>query len=458
MRSLDKIKQQPATAIGLLLLIIPLITSVVYAVILPISFDEGTTFLLFTRNGIIESTTTYAAPNNHILHSVLTNLTKYLPGFSDLFKLRITSIVVNILAQFVLFRCITKHFGLKMGILVMAVSSMLFMTVYYSYMSRGYALLNLFFILALYASFDIIKGENPQKKWLLFSLASVLGFYTMPSFLYPFLTLNVLILVLHPKSIVQQFKAGLLTFLSVALLYAPIICHQGVTALIANPYVRPIGFVAAAQGLPAFYLKLLEEISGFHWAIMAVLLALSAYLIFKSGEKKTKWIAFIFIAAPVVLLCLHGVIPFKRIFFFYNSIIILLLCLPLKNRMERFTVRNFTALALVLQVLLLLNFERKIYAYEDHDGTLNITADKIIHQIIGNKKYFFNGTLLACNLEFNLITKGYKNYQIKEDVYTKHSSADTIHGFDYVIIDQLRDQTIKRKPFIRTDYYNIYKE
>ncbi|MFT3796806.1 hypothetical protein [Flavobacterium sp.] len=124
-----------------------------------------------------------------------------------------------------------KHFDYKLALVVVAISSVLFLNLYYSYMSRGYSLVTLFFILALQASFDTIKLENNRKHWVFFGIASVLGFYAMPSFLYPFVTLNVLILYFRRANLWPQLATGFSVVLVVSLLYLPIVANDGIGAV-----------------------------------------------------------------------------------------------------------------------------------------------------------------------------------------------------------------------------------
>lgn len=440
----------------LLLLLIPVISAFFYALTLPVSFDEAATFLLFTNKGFFETISHYPAPNNHILHSIITNFTKYLPGLSDLFKLRISAIIVHFTTLIVLYKLVSRHFSIKMALVVVALSSMLFLNIYYSYMSRGYSLVNLFFVCSLFCSLNIIKGQNTTLNWLLLILFSILGFYTMPSYLYPFLTLNGFIFVLQPNYIHKQqfliFVVGLVTLV----LYLPIICNDGLSAITDNPYVKSGGFFHTLKSLPLFYLLTLQEITGIHWSIIVLLLSISIYLILKSKNTLNITFAIIFILAPVILLGLHRVIPFARVFNYYSFVVVLLVLIPFKDKIETLNLSTLLPVLLSIQGLLWLNFNSKIYLYEDKDQALNITADKIIPQIIGNKKYVSNHSLLTYNLEFELITKGYKNYVIKEVQY-KVISADTISKFDYIIINKEADKTTKKRPMIVTKYYSIYK-
>ena len=109
-----------------------------------------------------------------------------------------------------------------------------------------------------------------------------------------------------------------------------------------------------------------------------------------------------------------------------------------------------------MQGALLLDFERKIYDYENKDAAINITSDTIIKKIIGNKKYLFDESLLYYNLHFELITKGYKEYEIKE-ISNVNLDADTVSNFDYIIIKKECNKTKFKKPFYVTEYYSIYK-
>ncbi len=423
---------------------------------MPVSVDEAATFLLFTNTNIIESATTYPAPNNHILHSIITNFTKHLPYLSDLFKLRISSIAINLVTLLVLYKFIVKHFNKKMALIVVAITSMLFMTIYYSYMSRGYAFVNLFFLINLFCVFNLIKGENAVKNWSVFCVSSVLGFYTMPSFLYPFVTLNFFFFLFQHKSILKQVVANGIVAFVVVILYSPIVYNEGLAALTNNPFVRPIGFLTTLRSLPKFSLLTLQEITGIRWFVVLGVLLIVAYKLRNVAGTITKRFALVFLFAPIVLLSIHCVIPFYRVFSYYSFVIVILICLAFENQINKLNYKLLLTVLLLMQGILLLNFERQIYAYENKDAAINMTCDTIIKKIIGNKKYLFDESLLYYNLHFELITKGYKDYKIKE-VSNVNLDADTVSNFDYIIIKKERNRTKFKKPFYVTEYYSIYK-
>lgn len=79
------------------ILILPFLAAVWYAIQLPISYDEALTYLHFTSRGPVASLAYYPEPNNHILHSLITNITTLLPFLDICFCLRISSIFFNLL-------------------------------------------------------------------------------------------------------------------------------------------------------------------------------------------------------------------------------------------------------------------------------------------------------------------------------------------------------------------------
>jgi hypothetical protein len=439
----------------LFLLVLPIAASVYYAVQMPVSYDEAWTFINFTQKGFIASAGHYPAPNNHVLHSLITNITRDLPFFSNLVKLRISALVVYVLTLWAVYRLVAAHFDKRLALVTMAVGSLLFLNLYYSYMSRGYGIVNLFFILALTETFNIIKKENNRRNWFWFALFSTLGFYTMPSFLYPFVTLNVMILYFRRKNLWPQIIANASTLLIVFALYLPIILNDGIGAITNNTYVKPIGFVATVKQLPYFYVFALVEITGIHWIFIVAAVAVSVGLILKSKDRIVIVFAAIMISAPLVLLGIHRVIPFARVFCYYNVVIVLIVALPYRAFFYRMRFSCLLCGLLLMQIVLIWNFNRKIYAYENKDLAANITASQIIPKIIGENQYLFDFALLKTNLEFELISKREK-YHI-ESVHIPQMSADTIHGYDYIIINKDFDRSTI-VPVFKTPYYNIYQK
>lgn len=439
------------------LVLIAVIVSVYYALTLPVSFDEACTYILFTREGLIETLTNYPAPNNHVFYSTLTVIGNMFPFGSILFKIRMLSITINILALLALYKFAVTFFGRNFGLLLIAIYSGLFLTIYYSYMARGYGLVNLFFIVCLYYTFKIVTGDERRKNFLLFGLFSILGIYTIPTFIYPVISLGVYIILLKPHLFRAQFMASIGIVLTALLLYSPIIYSCGLKSIIDNPYVKSIGFIPTIKSIPTYFLFTIQEITGIHWAVVIIAIGFSLYLILKSKEKEMLYFSLVMILTPLFLITIQRVNPYARVFNYCSVVFLILLLFPYKNQIEKLKLGFVLPMLLIIQIAFLFNFDTKILAYEDKDWALNITSDKIIKKIQGNHKYYTNGNLIVYNLKFDLISNGFTHYTIEEEK-GKATSVDTLRKYDYIIIGLDFDKTKRKKALYKTRYYNVYSE
>lgn len=436
------------------LVLIATIASVYYALTLPVSFDEACTYILFTREGLAETVTNYPAPNNHVFYSILTSISTNLPFGTILFKIRLTSIVINILSLLALYKFAVTFFSRNFGLLLVGLYSVLFLTVYYSYMARGYGLVTLLFIGCLYYIFKIVTGDESRKNFSLFGLFSVIGLYTIPTFIYPIISLSVYIIFVKRHLFWTQFKVGFGILLTSLLLYLPIIYRCGINSIISNPYVKPMGFIPTLKSIPTYSLFAIQEITGIHWLIVISICSLSLYLIWKSKEKRTLLFVLVMLFTPLVLIIIQRVNPYARVFNYCSIVLLILVLIPYKTSIDKLKLSYIFPLLLGIQCAFLFNFDTKILAYEDKDWALNSTSDTIIKKIQGNHHYYTNGTLIFYNLKFNLISNGFTHYKIEEEK-GKNVSADTL-PYDYSIIGLDLDKTKIKKPIYKTKYYNVY--
>ena len=234
-------------------------------------------------------------------------------------------IVINILFLLLLFRYSKVQFGSKTAIVIVGLTSVLFLNIYYSYMARGYCIINLCFVIGFFSSIYIIKKIEINKNWFWFGISSFIGFATIPAYLYPFVTLNFFILVFNYKDFRKQFLTNLIVTTFVLLFYLPIIYTNGFSALSNNNYVKPIGIYHTLGALPRFYCQVLAEISGIHFVFVGIIVAISCFKIYKSNNRLLIYFSLIFISAPFILLLIHGIIPYVRVFNYYGIVIILMI-------------------------------------------------------------------------------------------------------------------------------------
>lgn len=453
-RDLKVILTQSFRSANFLVFMIPFMASLYFAYELPISYDEACTWLYFTSKSPFVSVSYYPSPNNHILHSLVTNVTALIPFSDPKISLRFSPVFVSLFSWIILQHMITRFYTKKLSWLITALCSTFFMSVYYSYMSRGYSLLLLFFIIALYCVFLILKNGPRKKYWLSFSLACLLGFYTMPSFLYPFLTLCVFILIINKKLFRPLAFSAAATVVVTAILYLPVILVNGLSALTSNTHVKPIARAEVIQRLPEFLRSTLNEITGFgRWIALVALIAGIVWM----AQRKDKFhlIFFVlFFAAPFLLLVLHSVIPFPRTFYYYVPLLVLCALYPLTKQLEKIPVAAILSIAMLLQLTLVYNFQTKIVSYEHR----SFVAASVNKRIEGNNSYYINSGLFDAFVLYDHESRKVAIRKLHCIFPPAALNADTIQGWDFVICDSLLDRTQVRGKLIQTDFVNVYKE
>lgn len=441
----------------LFILLPPLLSSIYFALILPISYDEALTYILFTDNPILYCISSYPFPNNHIFHSIITHITKHLPLFDILFKLRVSSIIVSFFTWVIAYSFVKRYYSKKVALFVVAISSMLFMSIYYSYMSRGYALVTLFFVISFFATYNIIKLGNRKRDWAIFSICSVLGLYTVPSYLYPFVTLNLIILIFNYKNIKNQFCFNVGITLVTLLCYLPIILHEGFGVLSAPR--RSLDSVLAL--FPIFFKNTFSEIFGFQPLYVIIVIAIPFIFALIKKRKNILILWFIFGVTPVVFLLLHSVIPFPRTFVYYAFVILFLAGISLNEYIDLINTKLLVIILLCIQIGLFFNFKNDIIQYEGFNIDFHDVSSKFIEE---DKTYYVLSGLNIESHKFEMQLRGYDYSDSKYDrVFLdfenfKNVDTDTLKGyFDYIIIDKEWDRTINRKPIYENKTLNVYE-
>lgn len=439
------------TSEGKYALILPFLASVYFAVTMPVSYDEAWTYLNFTSKGPFASASYYPAPNNHILHSLLTNATAWMP-LPNLLCMRLPVIIINALTWCIGYAFLKNAFNARVAVVIVSISAMLFMSIYYSYMSRGYALISLCFICAFYAAHRIAGNKQESgKEWAVYVISGILGLYTMPSFLYPLMTLNVFLFLSDYKRFKKLSVVNLLIFITSGLMYLPVMLISGVDAIINNTYVTPIPRTQVVRQLPSFFANALQELTGIPFWIAIVLVALAVIVLMIRKEKGLMLVCSVFLVLPFLLLLLHSVIPFSRTFVYYHFLLTFIIVVPFKEQLLKLRPMYVIFVLFIIQCGLLINFYRKIQVYEEY----NLTSHTVVQQIQGNKKYVCNDRLFDALLLFELKTKGYKDWQFRYYNFVE-MNADTVKGADFTIIGKEVDKTLYTPARITTKYVTVY--
>ena len=438
-----------------LILFLPFLAIIFYSIYLPISYDEAWTFINFTARNVLVSLSYYPAPNNHILHSLLTNISYTALSPFPLLSLRLPTIIISVLTILVSVYSLKNHYNVKIAVLITGLFPVFYMGIYYGYMSRGYQLVIFFFILSLHFVFNIIKYQNRNRDWVWFSAFTILGFFTMPSYLYSYIILNAIILAmsLNKSMILKQIKFTFSVISIVFVLYAPVLLISGLDSLVNNKYVAQINRVDVLHNLPDFYMNSLESITGLNINITLFVFIISLFFVFKQKDWFHLKLYLIFFTLPAVLLLIHSVIPFSRTFNYYGFVIAYLTIVSFKKYLPKIKFRIVISSVIFLQCLLIFSFNQKIYTNESY----SIEAKKVNANIIKeNQLYLVNSNLFDAYLFYGLKERKIEKYYVEYFPSIK-MNADTIQNFNYIVIDNFIDKTKDKKLFYSNDYYAIYK-
>ena len=273
---------------------------------MPISYDEAWTYLHFTTQGFFYSVSHYPLPNNHVLHSVLTNITYNFP-FSQTTNLRLPNLVISIFGALCFFYTFSKILNEKIALTLLPLYCFLFPTLYYAYHSRGYALVMLSFLIIFYSTLRLTNFKKDDVKnfkyYVYLSLGAIMGFYTMPSFLYPYLTCVSYIFLFNLtgknyKSIKAIILSCFATSIVVIILYLPIFIATGIESVYDNDFVRPIPFSNVVNQLSWHFNETSKFLIGIPLICGVLLFLVSGVILLYKKEKSVLFIVYCFIITP----------------------------------------------------------------------------------------------------------------------------------------------------------------
>lgn len=215
---------------------------------LPLHVDERFTYLYFVSKGWAVSAAYYPNPNNHILFSLLCNISDAFLA-SPLLVLRLPSLLFGMaaLAGFWL----SARYYFSFGVAIFATALLAFTPVVFGYgiQGRGYGLLLCWTVAACFSLVKIVSRQNTKPLYAtIFVTGSVLGFYTVPVFLYPFAGMcvySVLYFSWKRKFLPLTnflFLAALVA-VGVFALYLPVFVFNGWHSVSGNGWVAPLAWL-----------------------------------------------------------------------------------------------------------------------------------------------------------------------------------------------------------------------
>jgi hypothetical protein len=309
---------RPATCAGLLALVAAAVLVRLPFLGQPARYDEAATQLGYASKPLYEIVSRYDTPNNHVLHTLAAAASCRLLG-DELWALRLPAFLAGVLlvpACYLAARALYDRPTAWLAAALVAVSSLL---VEYSTNARGYTLQALLTLLLVALSCRLLDSPT-LLGWCAWAALAALGFWTVPTMLYPFAGLAAWLALCGGRRLLGQLlrASGLAGALTVAL-YLPILLLSGPGALVGNRFVQPLTLARWAHEMPA---SLAETSRDWHrdlpaW-LAAVLAAgfLAALAAHRRIGRQPVPLAAVLAACCLLLTAAQRVAPFPRVWLF----------------------------------------------------------------------------------------------------------------------------------------------
>lgn len=165
-----------------LLLILGGILLRVWALMLPIGYDEAFTYTYYATRPWHVVLSDYSYPNNHILHTLLVKCTTGLLGVSHV-SLRLPAFIAGVLVLPLFYLFVRSYFNRNIALLALSLVASSGGLVEYSALGRGYSITWLLLVLGLLLGRQFVRQQGGMAG-LLLGVVAALGLWTIPTMLY----------------------------------------------------------------------------------------------------------------------------------------------------------------------------------------------------------------------------------------------------------------------------------
>jgi hypothetical protein len=213
-------------------------------------YDEIYTYQHYSSKSLARAVSDYSAPNNHLLNTVLVWGTTRLFG-DRLWAWRLPALILGVLLLPVGYWTCRELYGREAALIATALLATSRYLIEYSANARGYGFVALFTLLCVLAGARLADGRESRLAWTVFCFSGAAGLASVPTMLYP-LGGVALWMFAERGRVAGRAEAlrlaGPLAMaagaigLAAAAWYLPAMVYSGPEMLLANPYVRPLGW------------------------------------------------------------------------------------------------------------------------------------------------------------------------------------------------------------------------
>lgn len=418
-------------------LLIPFVASTYMAMYFPLTLDEPQTYYEFIKPPFWEALALYPYPNNHVLSSVISNITNEIPGLDLLFKIRIPVLIISLLTWVFAYRFMRKYYSESLALFVVAIGSVVATNLQHAYIARGYAYVMFFVVIGVYAAFNIVKNGNRKRDWLAFVLSSVFGAWTMPSYLYPFLSISIFIFIYNYKRVKTQILYSALVGVLVLILYSPILVVTGLDGLTSNEFVATIDRLIVIKSIPGFMLGTIVHIFYFPFYVLLAVFTLVLLFTIVKRDRNTLILWAVFGLTPCLFLIIHSVIPFFRTFFYYGFLFVFMIGVSFKDEIKKISPKVLFGVLMIAHLAMLSHF---FYVSRDLMSDVFISDDFRKEILEDGKTYYFHSGisyLETVNANFEI-----ERQKLDIKIFNgDESNIAKLPKFDYFVIVKKADNT-----------------
>ncbi len=292
----------------------------------PMRFDEVTTLASYASRPFYVVLSVYAAPNNHVFHTILVRCVYLLFG-NQPWALRLPALLAGMCLIPATYAFARTFYGQDAATLAAGLVGASSMMIDYSTQARGYTMVCLFSVMLFWLSMFLARNHN-WAGWVLLGLLGALGFYTIPIMLYPYATAMAWLLlssllgetISPPKTIlVGLLGAGLLSVFMVFWLYSPIFVVSGPGLVFANHWVESLSLPVFLRNFP-FSLHSTWRTWNRDWPLALTLLLGVGFVISSIWSRQCGRhripVPLAMVVAVSPLLLIQRVVPFERVWLF----------------------------------------------------------------------------------------------------------------------------------------------
>lgn len=291
-----------------------------------LQYDEAWTYNHFISNGFIVSA--ISPNNNHILYSLLACLFDYFP-FETKYCLRLPVYLGGIATCGLFYLFLRNFWKWQWALVGLAWFAFSPGICFYSMYARGYIFQVFFTLLTTWSTLKLLQTTTKKTYfWNLWIMSNILGFYSIPTYVYVWFLLNVMLLstfIIEKQYLWKQwFFANLFVLTITSLLFLPFMLTNGLNTLLniaTHEASQGENFWNYQDKVTDWLLLGAGRLTPVYWFLLLIILGLIRCLFTKQIPQKTISVTLIFLLFPSLLNLTIGTQPPYRIWCFLSVFI-----------------------------------------------------------------------------------------------------------------------------------------